>query len=211
MSKTTRRGLLVGALLVPTLVRVSPFQGRHLDGLTSDRLAQLQRRRDGLITEIQELDRQWRIANELLPSWCQLGPKYQDEQGRTFGSIVGWPETSVHLIQIDQRQWLVRPSPYDLRELFTEEVRSLGRNVAMSNYRVRAKQLQIRLRRRREIHQSVGLPKSRDWLPLDLRLEEVEAAISSLLTGEQLVSHSGQRSSQVADHSSDHLVPHGHS
>lgn len=189
-SNTTRRGLLVGSLLLPALSKVSPSEGCSLDFEARENLRQLQCRRELLICEIQRLDRKWAIANELLPSWCQLGPKYRDELGRPFGAIVGWPETSVHLIQMGQVQWLVRPSPCDLRELFADEITSLGRDVAMSNYRVRVQQLRNRLRRRREVHQTVGLPTSRDWFPLDLGLEEVEAAISSLLTGEQLVSHS---------------------
>lgn len=210
-SNATRRSLLVGSLLLPSLSKVVLSEDHVLDVEAAENLRQLQRRREHLICEIQKLDRQWSIANELLPSWCQLGPKYQDEHGRPFGPMVGWPETGVHRIQINQMQWLIRSSPYDLRELFGEENTSLGRDVAVSNYRVRVGQLRNRLQRRREIYQSVGLPTSHDWLPLDIGLEEVEVAISSLLTGEQLVSHSGQRSSQVADHSSLHTLPHGKS
>lgn len=210
-SNTTRRDLLVGSLLLPAVSKVALSKDHPRDVEARQRLSHLQRRREHLIDEIQKLDARWAIANESLPSWCQLGPKYQDEHGRAFGPIVGWPEIGLHQIRINETNWLIRPSPGDLRKLFAEEVTSLGRDVAASNYRVRVKGLRDRLRLRRAAYRSVGLPASRDWLPLDLELEEVEAAISSLLTGEQLVSHSGHRSSQVADQSSDHRVLHGHS
>lgn len=211
MSNTTRRSLLVGALLSPIVSKVALAEPRLHDGEATEQMMRLQCRRDYLIGEIRKLDDQWRIANELLPAWCQLGLKYQDEDGRPFGPMVGWPETRVRRIRINGTQWLVRPSPFDLRKLFGEEIASLGEDAAGTNYRVRIRQIRDRLRQRREVYQSVGLPTSYDWLPLDVELEEVEAALSSLLTGEQLVSQFGQRSSQVADHSSVHLVPHGHS
>ena len=200
-SNPTRRRLLVGALLSPIVSRVALAEPRLHDGAATERLTHLQCRRDHLIGEIRKLDEQWRIANERLPAWCQLGLKYQDEDGSPFGPMVGWPETGVRLIRISSAQWLVRPSPFDLRELFGEETASLGEDAAATNYRVRVSQLRARLRQRREAYQSVGLPTSYDWLPLDVELEKVEAALSSLLTGEQLVSKFGQRSSQLADHS----------
>lgn len=156
MSNTTRRGLLVGSLLLPAVSKVALSKDHPRDVEANKLLSHLRRRREYLIAEIQKLDTRWAIANELLPSWCQLGPKYQEEHGRAFGPIVGWPETGLHQIRINETTWLIRPSPGDLRKLFAEEVTSLGRDVAISNYRSRVGQLRNRLQRRREIHQSAA-------------------------------------------------------
>lgn len=196
---TTRRGLLVGSLLLPTISSVSSSGSNLVVLAESEYLIQLRQRRDDLLSEIRKLDGQWTVANQLLPLWCKPGPKFQDEFGRLFGPRVGWPAAIIHPIQLTQTEWMVRPSPRDLRQLFEDQVVGLGRETAASYYRIRYAQLRNRLRLRRELHRSVRLPRSREWESLDLGLEEVESAISSLLTGEQLVLHSGHRSSQVAD------------
>lgn len=137
MSNTTRRSLLVGSLLLPAVSKVTRSKDHPRDVEANKLLSHLQRRREYLVAEIQKLDTRWVTANGLLPSWCQLGPKYRDEHGGLLGPTVGWPETSVHPIQINQMQWLIRPSPRDLRELLGEEAKSLGKDVASLNYRVR--------------------------------------------------------------------------
>lgn len=211
-SGSTRRQFVAASVFVPLAIRSLPLSRDLSKQVTRDNdLVRLRLRRDILIAERNRLDEAWRRAQSVLPSWCRSGPKYRDQSGRLIGPSVGWPAARSHLIHISGTKWLVRPSPYDLRELFEADAVTKSRETAISNYRVRIAQLRIRLRERRKCYLTVGLPQTSDWEPLDLELEKVESAISSLLTGEQLVSQSGQRSSQVADHSSAHRVPHGHS
>jgi len=135
-------------------------------------------RRKHLQSAIAKLDRDWAAAYAKLPTWCRPGPKYRDEFGVVSGPIVGWPEVRLW-IQIDEGQWLVRPSLGDLRELINQETASVGREVAFENYRLRIQEMRDRLRLRRQIYRSAELPTSRDWLPLDVLLEEVEGAIAN--------------------------------
>lgn len=198
---TTRRRFIAGSVLLP-LVSRSPLESGAQD--TSDELARLQLRRAALIAERERLDQIWRTAYRAMPRWCRPGPKYMASSGDPEGAIVGWPDAGENYIQLALEKRLVRPSPYDLRVMFEAETLNLSHEAATSNYRSRIKQLRNRLRLRQEYYRSVRLPRTLDWLPLDVELEAVESAISSLLTGEQLVSQSGQQSSHVADHSSAH-------
>ena len=179
-SHPTRRTFIAASLIAPAALPIN-------DALAIDdpeRLRLIQRR-EYLQLEIAKLDRQWTLAYAKLPSWCRPGHKFRNEQGRTFGPTVGWPETDVHAIQMNPTQCLIRPSPHDLRGFFEEDARSSGRDAAALNYRIRISHLRSRLKQQREVNRSVALPTSCDWLPLDLGLEEVEAAMSSLLTGER--------------------------
>jgi hypothetical protein len=176
-SNPTRRGFIAASLVVPAALPA--IDALAIDDPERFRLIQ---RREYLQSEITKLDRQWTLAYAKLPPWCRPSHKFRDEQGRTFGPTVGWPEIDGHPIQVNRLQWLIRPSPLDLRDLFGEETESMGRDLAALNYRVRIRHLRSRLREQRKVQQCVGLPISRDWLPLDLELEEVDAEISSLST-----------------------------
>lgn len=205
---TTRRRFVAGSVLLPIASHSSPESGAHE---ISNELARLQLRRAALIAERERLDQIWHTAYRALPRWCRPGPKYLTASGDPEGSIVGWPDVGENSIQLASEKRLVRPSPHDLRVLFEAEMLNTSHAPAARNYRDRSDQLRSRLRLRRKHYRLVSLPRTLDWLPLDVELEAVESAISSLLTGEQLVPHSGQRSSQVADHSSTDRVPQGHS
>ncbi len=179
-SNPTRRSFIAASLVASAAVP-------KIDALAEvdvERLRLIQRR-EYLQSEIAKLDRQWALAYAKLPCWCKAGPKYKDELGAAFGPTVGWPEINSP-IQISEELWLSRPSPGDLRGLIEQEIPTLGRSVATSNYRLRVKNLRDRLRLRREIHESIDLPVSRDWERFDLELEVIEEALSGLLTGEQI-------------------------
>lgn len=173
-SNPTRRSFIAASL-----VTSATWPASDAFAIDDPERLRLMRRREYLQSEIARLDREWALAYGKLPSWCRLGHKFRNEQGKTFGPTVGWPEIDGHPIQINCLQWLIRPSPLDLRALFGEETESMGKDLAALNYRVRVRHLRSRLRERREVQQCVGLPISRDWLPLDLELEEVDAEISS--------------------------------
>lgn len=178
-SNPTRRRFIAASLIAPAALPV--IDVFPIDDPERHRLMQ---RREYLQSEIAKLDQRWALAYAELPSWCRSGPKFRDKQGKTFGPTVGWPKTDMHAIQMNPTQWLIRPSPHDLREFFEEDAGSFGRDAAALNYRIRISHLRSRLKQQRETNRSVALPTSRDWLPLDLELEEVEVAISSLFTSE---------------------------
>lgn len=170
-SHPTRRSFIAASLVAPAALPVNDSLA-----LVDVEKRRLMQHREYLKLEITKLDRKWASAYEVLPTWCKTGPKYRDELSVAFGPIVGWPEVR-RWIQVGEGQWLVRPSPGDLRELINQEIASVGREVAFGNYRLRVREMRDRLRLRRQISRSAELPTSRDWLPLDVVLEEVEAVI----------------------------------
>lgn len=169
----TRRGFIAGSLLLPlaaaTADNESPAQPPN------EEVAALLRRRDELLEQQRQLDERWKIANAQLPDWCKPGPKYRDADGKEFGPLEGWPPIAVLLV-VEEGIVLLRPSLRDLRELFNLEERT-DPNEARINYQRRVRLVRRSAAQRRKVEAKLGLPRTRDWLPIDLEIEAIEARI----------------------------------
>ena len=166
-----RRILIQTAIAAPAFVGMVSGAESGDTHAVSEIVRRLIRRRDELLAQCNRLEARWRLIWPTLPDWCRSGPKYVAADGAPFGERVGWPAARVNLIKIREDQWLARPSPYDLRELYEVELCALSLETAVENYRLRSKQLRSRLHRRRSCNSNWGLPTATDWRPLD---EEIE-------------------------------------
>jgi hypothetical protein len=134
-----------------------------------------------LITQREALDQKWLEVRQQLPSWSMPGPKYLDAGGKPQGSRVGWPAAEPSgMIALSDGCSLVRPSPTDLRDLYHSDKRVMSQIQAQINYRIRSRQLLIRLRAKRHCYISSGLPVTSDWWPLDRAIEAIDLSIERL-------------------------------
>ncbi|EKS32652.1 hypothetical protein [Afipia clevelandensis] len=187
-SNLTRRRFIAASLVAPAALPVN-------DALAIDdpeRLRLIQRR-EYLQSEIAKLDRQWTLAYAKLPSWCRPGSKYRSQDGYMFGGVVGWPDAGFDAIKLASGDLLVRPSARDIFELRQSDRSSMAFAESERLFARRLKALIGRLREQRRVENAVKLPRSSAWLPLEIKLEGVEAAISLLLTGEHSVYERGAR------------------
>lgn len=180
MSERTinRRALIQAAIAAPAFVGVVTGARSGDADAVSEIVQRLIRRRDELLAECDRLEDRWRAIWPTLPDWSRSGPKYVDERGNLFGERVGWPAASANIIRVNDNQWLVRPSPIDLRVLYEAEREELSPDTAGENYRTRIRQLRARLRRQRQCFGAWGLPTSSDWRPLDNEIERIERMFS---------------------------------
>lgn len=173
----TRRGFIAGSLLLP-LSRTAAKAGNESSSQPpNEEVAALLRRRNELLERQRQLDQRWKIANEQLPDWCKPGHKYRDIGGREFGPPEGWPPLS-EPIAVEGIGFLIRASPHDLRVLFDEDIQRIGQEKAINNYRASITCVRRRLSERRHIERVMGLPRTADWLPIDLEVEAIEAALN---------------------------------
>ena len=172
----TRRGFIAGSLLLPLTHTTAKADNEPLSQPQNEEVAALLRRRGELLEQQRQLDEQWKIANAQLPDWCKPGHKYRDIEGKEFGPKEGWPPVSKP-IPVEDFGFLVRPSPYDLREIFERNARNNGRSEAIDNYRASIRGLRSRLSERRRIARMMELPRTVDWLPIDQEIENIEALV----------------------------------
>lgn len=176
------QGIAAGSMLGSTNL---PARASHKRNAHTDPQARLLlQRRAELLDECDRLERQWKTIWPTLPDWCRSGPKYVNANGEPHGERVGWPAARVNLIKISEDQWLARPSPYDLRELYEKEQLEFSSPAASVNYRVRMRQLRERLKRRREFYQACRLPTAADWRPIEQEIDQIEAALHDLRTAD---------------------------
>jgi hypothetical protein len=149
-------------------------------GLLATELDRLNHRRAQLQEQLDQLDRQWRMAHQRLPEWCRPGPKYSDATGNTYGPRVGWPGAEVEAIRLTGGGYLIRPSPSDLRALFYANVAERSRELAAKQYQIRSTQLIRRLRARRAAQRAVCLPGGEAWQVIEIELESIDARIDQL-------------------------------
>lgn len=173
-----RRILIQAAIAAPVLVGTVPGVESGDAVAVSETVQRLMRRRDELLAECDHLEVRWREIWPTLPDWSRSGPKYVNTNGEPFGERVGWPAASANIIRVNDNQWLVRPSPIDLRVLYEAEREELSPDTAGENYRTRIRQLRARLRRQRQCFGAWGLPTSSDWRPLDDEIESIERTLS---------------------------------
>lgn len=171
-SHPSRRSFIAASLVAPAAL---PAIGAlAMDDPERLRLIQ---RREYLQSEIAKLDRQWTLAYAKLPSWCRPGPKYRDQDGRMFGGIVGWPDMGSDAIKLDSGQLLARPSIRDVFKLRQPDRIAKACDDSERIFACRLKTLIGRLREQRRVERGVGLPRSSAWLPLEVELEVIDAAI----------------------------------
>jgi len=72
---------------------------------------------------------------------------------------------------------LLRPSLRDLRELFDLAERN-DPNEARVSYRRRVRLVRRAVTQRRKVEAELGLPRTKDWLPIDLEIEAIEAHLA---------------------------------
>ena len=179
--QSTRRGFITGSLLLPLTQIAAKADNEPPAQPPNEGVAALLRRRDELLAQQRQLDERWKIANAQLPDWCKPGHKYRDIKGKEFGERVGWPPLP-RPIAVEGLGFLLRPSPYDLRRLFEDQVKWLGDEKAAHSYRASIADLRRKQCERRCIERIVGLPRTADWLPIDEEIEEIEDAIASAST-----------------------------
>lgn len=172
-SNPTRRSFIAASMVASAALSANDVLAVN----DPERLRLIQRR-EYLQSEIAKLDQKWAAAYKKLPLWCRAGPKYRDRNGELFGPIVGWPEISEKAVYARSDYLLIRAGPRDFRTLLDEEIRTVGRQIAVTFYSSRMRELRDRLRERRQWHMAVGLPKSSQWVLLDEELERIETLIS---------------------------------
>jgi hypothetical protein len=180
MDIPTRRAILhtVGLLSIAVLQPAAGVASKAAPQ-SNDELARLLDQRRELIARRDALDRKWLKVWQRLPSWCTPGPKFLDADGNASGPRVGWPEAAQsELIELGDGLLLTRPSPADIRDLFSADLSSGSRGIAEILYRKRSRQLLLRLRAKRTCLRSHGLPTSQDWMPIDNQIEAIELAIA---------------------------------
>lgn len=168
-SNPTRRSFMAASLVASAALPVIDVFA--IDDPERLRLIQ---RREYLQSEIAKLDRQWALAYAKLPSWCRPGPKFRDKNGGFFGPIVGWPDAGTGAITLDSRASLQRPSARDIFELRDVEYSHIPAEIADQRCRGRVWQLLLRMREARRICHEVGLPRTADWLTLEIELEALK-------------------------------------
>lgn len=104
-------------------------------------------------------------------------PSPPTEDGKPEGPRVGWPHAQAESIRLSSGKMLVRPSSYDLRELYYSDIKKFGRDIAQANYRIRVQQLRRRCRARRQGERALGVPKTSDWLHFDIEIERIDARL----------------------------------
>lgn len=72
---------------------------------------------------------------------------------------------------------MLRPSLRDLRELFDLAERN-DPNEARVSYRRRVRLVRRAVTQRRKVEAELGLPRTKDWLPIDLEIEAIEAHLA---------------------------------
>jgi hypothetical protein len=172
----TRRGFLAGSLLLPLTTTAAEADNDLSSPPPSNEVAALLRRRDELLEQQRQLDERWKVANVQLPDWCKPGHKYRDNDGKEFGPLEGWPPIP-EVLAVKERFVLLRPSLRDLTALFDLE-RCDDPNEARVNYRRRVRLVRRAVTQRRKVEAELGLPRTKDWLPIDLEIEAIEARLS---------------------------------
>jgi hypothetical protein len=172
----TRRGFLAGSLLLPLTQTAAKADNESPAQPLNNEVAALLRRRDELLEQQRQLDERWKIANEQLPDWCKPGPKYRDLKGKEFGPLEGWPPIT-ELLVVDNSTVLLRPSLRNLRELFDMAERT-DPNEARIGYQRRVRLVRRAVAQRRKIEAELGLPRTKDWLPIDIEIEATEARLA---------------------------------
>jgi hypothetical protein len=176
---STRRGFIAGSLLLPLTQTAAKADIELLSQPPHEEVTALLRRHDELLEQQRQLDERWKIANAQLPDWCKPGPKYRDIEGREFGPLEGWPPLSTPVV-VEGVGFLVRASPCDLRKLFEKDVQRIGRKEASDGCRAAISNIRRKKRERRRIEQMLGLPRTIDWLPIDLEIERIESALAAM-------------------------------
>jgi hypothetical protein len=174
----TRRGFIAGSLLLSLGHAAANGDDELPSQPPNEEVAVLLRRREELLKQQRQLGERWKVANAQLPDWCKPGHKYRDIDGNEFGSRVGWPPLT-EPIPVEALGFLVRASPLDLREIFEKNVRINGRSEAIDGYRASIMDLRRQLSDRRRIERMMGLPRTADWLPIDLDIEAIEEHLAS--------------------------------
>lgn len=172
----TRRRFIAGSLLLPLTDTAAKADSKHSGQPPNEEVAALLRRRDELLEQQRQLDERWKVANAQLPDWCKPGPKYRDQKGKEFGPLEGWPPIT-ELLVVEDGLVLLRPSLRDLRELFDLAERN-DPNEARVNYRRRVRLVRRTVAQRRKVEAGLGLPRTKDWLPIDLEIEAIEAHLA---------------------------------
>ena len=147
----------------------------------SETIARLKQRRAELVAECKRLDQLRLAARAKMPAHFLPGPKYRTEDGKLEGPRVGWPDAQADSIRLPSGITLVRPSPYDLRELFEIDIWEKGRDIAVANSRTRIQQLRRRRQERRRHERALGIPQTSDWLALDVEIERIDLALTRQL------------------------------
>lgn len=141
-------------------------------------LEPLRLRRAQLLAQCEELDRRWLEAKAMMPWYWQPGVKFRNDLGEAVGPRVGWPDAQGNSIELADGLLLVRPSVTDLRELFDCDLANSGREIAVTNYRMRFQKLRTRLRDRRRYQAELGMPQTSDWQQLDAEVEAIDRLIA---------------------------------
>ena len=176
MRQLSRRGLIQATA---ALTFTGSKSGTAVPALAeSEAVARLKQRRAELLAECKRLDRLWLAARGKMPVHFLPGPKYMTEDGKLEGPRVGWPDAKADSIRLASGMILVRPSPYDLRELFEIDSAEKGHAIAATNYRIRIQQLRQRRQERRKHERTLGIPQTSDWLPLDIEIESIDATLA---------------------------------
>lgn len=168
--RVSRRRFVEGSALL-ILGKISGAAAHELD---HPHIERLKARRAQLIAECERLDRMWHEAQAKMPWHLLPGPKFRNKQGEECGHRVGWPADLSGRIALKTGFVLVRPSPYDLRELFEQDTLEKSRATAVINYRQRVRQLRNRLCLKRHWESDVGMPRTSDWEPLDIEIEAID-------------------------------------
>lgn len=166
----SRRSLVKGSALLLT--------GAPSTLAESHTIKELRRRRAELVAQREALDRRWLEAKARMPPRFLLGAKYRTAQGDPIGPRVGWPDALLDAIPLLNGLLVARPSPHDLRELFDADVSDCRKDAAAANYRTRVRQLRDRLREARRLQSALGMPRTRDWQPLDDEIDEIDRRLS---------------------------------
>jgi hypothetical protein len=153
----------------------------------------LEQRRAELVAECERLERLWLGARARMPAHFLPGLKYMTEDGKPEGPRVGWPDAQRDSIRLSSGMMLVRPSPYDLRELFEIDNKESGRDIAIANYRIRVQQLRRRRGERRQHERTLGMPQTSNWLPLDIEIESIDVMLEQSLPDYTFVTTSVDR------------------
>jgi hypothetical protein len=182
MRNPTRRKIIATMAALPVIGHCGGHADNNmpLDPQESD-LTRLWFKRAELIAQRDALDQRWLEVRRRLPSWTMPGPKYLDADERPEGPRVGWPAAiPTEMVKLNDGRVLVRPSPADLRAIYNAETQSMSASQAKANYRVRSRQLLIRLRAMRACTASYGLPVTADWVPIDASIDAIELAIEHI-------------------------------
>ena len=65
--------------------------------------------------------------------------------------------------------------------MFDNNVQSNGRDKAINSYRASITDLRSKLSERRRIERMLRLPRTADWLPIDMEIEEIENTLATTM------------------------------